>query len=251
VSASARHLTGVDEGPAPRGILQPLKNRKRQDDTYFVRKCIPSPPLRGIARVGRVCAAACWCAAVPRSAEREHTGAQTPDSSLTWNGITLYGIVDVGVHTDPWLPISDYFPAGPSRSSRKQQRSDHRVTPATDQSRVAFGNEPLMGLSGCSLETFFNPQSGNLSDALKSSLNNGRRSPRRLPMSQQLAVSCCGAAYAGFSSRRWHLYLRTPCHLLADGVGKYDPMGQPAFSLIGFSGTPPRGDTEIGAWTSR
>ena len=35
------------------------------------------------------------------------------NSSLTWNGITLYGIVDVGLqYQSHGVPISPYFPAG-------------------------------------------------------------------------------------------------------------------------------------------
>src|ERR1700756_2357803 len=35
------------------------------------------------------------------------------DTSLTWNGITLYGIVDIGIqYQTHGVPVSDYFPAG-------------------------------------------------------------------------------------------------------------------------------------------
>ncbi|HET7756261.1 MAG TPA: hypothetical protein VFK87_03310, partial [Steroidobacteraceae bacterium] len=43
--------------------------------------------------------------------------------SLTWNGITLYGIVDLGVQYDTHsAPFSDYFPPG---SSSLVQKNDY------------------------------------------------------------------------------------------------------------------------------
>jgi predicted porin len=92
------------------------------------------------------------------------------------------------------------------------------------------------------LETFFNPQSGNLSDALKSQvLNNGRaRAEQTTNVDSSVAGQLfAGGAYAGFSSPTYGT-LTFGRHVtpLADGVGKYDPIGAAnAFSLIGFSGT--------------
>ena len=77
-------------------------------------------------------------------------------------------------------PINDYFVAGSAEIVQKN--SNHSVTGITpsnlSQSRIGLqGAEPLVGdWSGVfKLETFFNPQSGNISDALKSlAQNNGR-----------------------------------------------------------------------------
>ncbi len=100
------------------------------------------------------------------------------------------------------------------------------------------------------LETFFNPQSGNLSDALKSQvLNNGRAlTAQTTNVDSSVAGQLfAGAAYAGFSSPTMGA-LTFGRHVtpLADGIAKYDPMGAAqAFSLIGFSGTTAGGgDTE-------
>ena len=92
------------------------------------------------------------------------------------------------------------------------------------------------------LETFFNPQSGNLSDALKSiALNNGRSlTSQSTNVDSSVAGQLfAGAAYAGFSSKSLGtLTFGRHVTLLADGIAKYDPMGAAqAFSLIGFSGT--------------
>src|SRR5260370_26421375 len=113
------------------------------------------------------------------------------------------------------------------------------------QSRMGLsGNEPLGGdWSGVfRLETFFNPQSGNLSDALKSQvLNNGRAlTAQSTNVDSSVAGQYfAGAAYAGFSSPTvGTLTFGRHVTLLADGVGNYDPMSaSQAFSLIGFSRT--------------
>jgi predicted porin len=201
----------------------------------------------GIARLGGAwVVAACWCAAAPKA----------PDSSLTWNGITLYGIVDVGLqYQTHGVPISDYFPAGTESIIQKNSNgSITAVTPSNlSQSRIGLsGNEPLAGdWSGVfRLETFFNPQSGNLSDALKSQvLNNGRAlSAQSTNVDSSVAGQLfAGAAYAGFSSPTVGTFtFGRHVTLLADGVAKYDPLAASnAFSLIGFSGTAAGGgDTE-------
>jgi len=185
------------------------------------------------------------------------SAATKDDSSLTWNGITLYGIVDVGLqYQTHGAPISDYFPAGSEAIIQKNSNASVTgLTPSNlSQSRIGLsGLEPL-SFQDVSfvfrLETFFNPQSGNLSDGLKSLvLNNGR------PLNQQgtnvdtsvAGQLFAGAAYAGFSSPTYGslTFGRHPTPA-ADGIAKYDPMGAAqAFSVIGFSGTAAGGgDTE-------
>jgi len=114
------------------------------------------------------------------------------------------------------------------------------------------GNEPLAGdwAAVFKLETFFNPSSGDLSDALKSvTLNNGK------PLTQQnVGVDSSvagqlfgGAAYAGLASPTVGTFtFGRNVTLVADGIAKYDPMGAAqAFSVIGYSGTAAGGgDTE-------
>ena len=213
---------------------------------------------RGIARVGGAWVlAACWCAAAPAQAQSASAPApKAPDSSLTWNGITLYGIVDVGLqYQTHGVPISDYFPAG--TESIIQKNSNGSITAVTpnnlSQSRIGLsGNEPLAGdwAGVFRLETFFNPQSGNLSDALKSQvLNNGRAlSAQSTNVDSSVAGQLfAGAAYAGFSSPSYGTFtFGRHVTLVADGIAKYDPMGAAqAFSVIGFSGTAGGGgDTE-------
>ena len=178
------------------------------------------------------------------------------DSSLTWKGITLYGIVDIGVQYDTHsAPFSDYFPPG---SNSLVQKNDYDspvgLTPSNlSQSRIGLaGNEPIGGdwAAVFRLETFFNPQSGNVSDGIKAvALNNGK------PLSSQVSgvdtsiagQAFSGAMYAGFASPTYGSFtFGRNVTIVADGISKYDPMGAAqAFSVIGFSGTAAGGgDTE-------
>src|SRR6266436_2242165 len=211
----------------------------------------------GIARVGGAWVLAAACCGVGTLAQAQSAApAPKADSSLTWNGITLYGIVDVGVqYQTHGVPISDYFPAGTESIIQKNSNSSiTAVTPSNlSQSRIGLsGNEPLVGdwAGVFRLETFFNPQSGDISDALKSqALNNGRAlDVQSTNVDSSVAGQYfAGAAYAGFSSPTYGTFtFGRHVTLLADGVGKYDPLSASnAFSLIGFSGTTAGGgDTE-------
>src|ERR1700682_2537263 len=69
---------------------------------------------RGLFRFGSVCVLGA-CAALTGLAQAQSgsTPPKAPDSSLTWNGITLYGIVDLVLrYQTHGVPISDYFSAG-------------------------------------------------------------------------------------------------------------------------------------------
>jgi predicted porin len=178
------------------------------------------------------------------------------DDSLTWKGVTLYGIVDIGLqYQTHGTPVSDYFPAGTAEPIQKN--SNNSVTGLTpsnlSQSRIGLaGNEPLVGdwAGVFRLETFFNPQSGDLSDGLKSLAQMNGRTLTAQTTNVDTSVAgqvFAGAAYAGFSSPTFGTltFGRHPTPL-ADGIAKYDPTGaSQAFSLIGFSGTTAGGgDTE-------
>jgi predicted porin len=182
-------------------------------------------------------------------------GAQSaaPDDSLTWHGITLYGIVDVGLQNQSHgAPINDYFVAG--SADIVQKNSNHSVTGITpsnlSQSRIGLqGAEPIVGdwMGVFKLETFFNPQSGDISDALKSlAQNNGRALGTQAAPGNQttnLDSSVAGQifqqSFAGFSSKTFGtITFGRQNTVLADGISKYDPnFASQAFSLIGLSGT--------------
>jgi predicted porin len=169
------------------------------------------------------------------------------DQSLTWYGITLYGIVDIGLQYDSHgAPFSDFFPAG--SADIVQKNSNHSEVGATpsnlSQSRVGLqGNEPLVGdWSGVfKLETFFNPQSGEISDALKSlAQNNGRAvNVQTTNLDSSIAGQAFQQSFVGLSSPTYGTFtFGRQNTLLADGVAKYDPQAvSQAFSLVGLSGT--------------
>ncbi|MHB8476341.1 MAG: porin [Steroidobacteraceae bacterium] len=171
----------------------------------------------------------------------------TADDSLSWHGITLYGIVDVGLQDQSHgAPINDYFVAG--SADIVQKNSNHSVTGITpsnlSQSRIGLqGNEPIVGdWSGVfKVETFFNPQSGDISDALKSlTQNNGRPlADQTSNIDSSVAGQIFQQAFAGFSSKTFGtVTFGRQNTVLADGVAKYDPnFASQAFSLIGLSGT--------------
>jgi predicted porin len=182
--------------------------------------------------------------------------AQPADDSLTLHGITLYGIVDVGLQYESHgVPFSDYFPA--SSADVVQKNSNNSQFGATSsnlsQSRVGLqGLEPLGAgdvYGVFKLETFFNPTSGNISDALKSLVqNNGRSAATQTTnLDSSIAGQAFQQAFVGLSSATLgSLTFGRQNTLLADGVAKYDPQGaSQAFSLIGLSGTTAGGgDTE-------
>lgn len=177
------------------------------------------------------------------------------DDSLTYHGITLYGIVDVGLQNQTHgAPISDYYPAG--SADIVQKNSNHSVTGITpnnlSQSRIGLqGIEPIAGdWSGVfKLETFFDPQSGEISDGLKSLVQNNGRSlaAQTTNLDSSVAGQIFQQSYAGFSSTTYGtITFGRQNTVLADGISKYDPnFASQAFSLIGLSGTAAgSGDTQ-------
>jgi len=169
------------------------------------------------------------------------------EESLTWKGITLYGVVDIGVQYDTHMaPFTPFRPAASGNIVRQNSRgSVVGVTPSNmGQSRVGLqGIEPLNDeWSGVfQVETFFNPQSGELADSLKSlAVNNG------LPLSKQsvgVDGSSAGQAFqtswVGLKSQRFGtLTFGRQVTLLLDGIIKYDPnYNASAFGLLGASNT--------------
>ena len=120
-------------------------------------------------------------AAMPTQAQQK-TGPGVPaEDSLTWQGITLYGVIDVGLQYD--THGAPFTPYRPSASGNIVRSNSHQsvlgLTPSNmGQSRVGLqGFEPLTDhWAGIfQIETFFNPQSGELADSLRSlTANNGK-----------------------------------------------------------------------------
>jgi predicted porin len=171
----------------------------------------------------------------------------SPDDSLTWHGITLYGVIDLGLQYDTHgAPFSDYRPAASANIVQKNSReSVFGVTPSNmGQSRVGLqGNEPLSGdwSAVFQVETFFNPQSGEIADALKSlTVNNGRTPANSgTNLDGSSAGQAFQTAYVGVKSKQFGtLTFGRQLTLLTEGTIKYDPnYDASAFGLIGASGS--------------
>jgi predicted porin len=178
------------------------------------------------------------------------------DESLSWHGITLYGIVDLAYQYETHgAPFSNYFITGGSEIVQKN--SNNAVSGVTSsgmsQSRIGLqGKEPLHFLdwSGVfKVETYFNPASGQITDALKSvTQNNGRAlTAQSTNIDSSIAGQPFEQAFAGISSPTWGtITFGRQNTTLADLIAKYDPQQTSyAFSLLGLSGTPAGGgDTQ-------
>src|SRR5258706_12153689 len=166
--------------------MPPIKSNNRQIGSSVVNhQKETATPVVSIARgVGLSCGGlVLWAALLAPGFAQAQSAAPAPssDDTLTWKGITLYGIVDIGIQNQTHgAPISDYFVGGSAEVVQKN--SNHAATgvvpSSLSNSRIGLqGVEPLVGdWSGVfKLETFFNPQYGQISDALKSLVqNNGR-----------------------------------------------------------------------------
>ncbi|HYX74919.1 MAG TPA: porin [Steroidobacteraceae bacterium] len=169
------------------------------------------------------------------------------EDSLTWKGITLYGVVDIGVQYDTHMaPFTPYRPAASGNIVRQNSRqSVVGVTPSNmGQSRVGLqGIEPLNDdwAAVFQVETFFNPQSGEIANSLKSlTANNG------VPLATQTvgvdgssAGQAFQTAYLGLKSQRFgSLTFGRQVTLVLEGIIKYDPnYNASAFGLLGASNT--------------
>ena len=184
---------------------------------------------------------------VPAAAQQKTGPGVDSEDRLTWQGITLYGVVDIGFQYDTHsAPFTPYRPAASGNIVRQNDyQSVTGLTPSNmGQSRIGLqGVEPLDGdwAAVFQVETFFNPQSGQIADSLKSlAANNGK------PLTQQ-SVGVDGSsagqifqtAYAGFKSEHFgELTFGRQITLLSEGGIKYDPnYMSTAFGLLGASNT--------------
>jgi predicted porin len=169
------------------------------------------------------------------------------DTSLTWNGITLYGTIDIGIaHQNHGAPLSqDFYPTLQYMIAASSNKSITSVASnGLSQSKIGLkGKEPLNDEFAFvfNLESGFNPTSGKLADAPKSLINNNG-----VPLSERKTASdgsragqlFNGTAYAGFSSKDYGtITFGRQNRLALDNIVKYDPMNASyAFSIIGYSG---------------
>ena len=182
-------------------------------------------------------------------------GAQAADdSSLTWNGITLYGVVDLAVtHEQHGAPLSQDWGNGLLWLISKSSNKSVTTLGPGYQSRVGLrGKETITDSLDFvfNAEAGFNPWSGKLSDGPASLIhNNGvaQASQTSGSDSSRAGQLFNGVAYAGLNSKEFGTVTagRNTTFVL-DDINKFDPMNSSfAFSLIGFSGvTAGGGNTE-------
>jgi predicted porin len=161
-----------------------------------------------------------WCglvlisamtASVPALAQQKTGPAITNEDALTLHRITLYGVVDIDLQYDTHgAPFSDYHPAASANIVQKNSRqSVLGLTPSNmGQSRVGLqGIEPLYGdwSAVFRVETFFNPQSGEIADSLKSlAVNNGRTpATSTTNLDGSSAGQAFQTAYVGLKSKQF------------------------------------------------
>lgn len=179
---------------------------------------------------------------------QQKTGPGVPaEEGLTWQGITLYGVVDLGVQYDTHsAPFTPYRPAASGNIVRNNSReSVVGLTPSNmGQSRVGLsGIEPLVGdwSAVFQIESFFNPQSGEIANSLKSlAENNGRAlNQQSVGVDGSSAGQAFQTAFVGLASPRFGtLTFGRQVTLLSEGTIKYDPNYlSTAFGLLGASNT--------------
>jgi len=178
------------------------------------------------------------------------------DTSLTWNGITLYGTVDVGIaYQNHGAPLSqDLYPTLQYMIGSSSNKSISSVASnGLSQSKIGVrGVEPLNDEFSFifNVEMGFNPTSGKLADAPKSLINNNgiALADRKTAGDGSRAGQFFnGSAFGGFSSKDWGTFtIGRQNTLFLDNIVKYDPMNASyAFSIIGYSGVAGgMGDTE-------
>src|SRR5581483_3693102 len=169
---------------------------------------------------------------------QQKTGPGVPaDDSLSLYGITLYGVIDIGLQYDTHsAPFTPYRPAASGNIVRQNSRqSVLGLTPSNmGQSRVGLqGIEPLNEEWSATfqIETFFNPQSGQLADSVRSLIaNNGK------------ALTEQSVAVDGSSAAQYILSLDDQVHAAAlykfngsDGSGRTAVQANVGGSLAGAS----------------
>jgi len=183
--------------------------------------------------------------------------------NLSWQGVTLYGAIDVGyAYQTNGTPLGrkisglEFTPNSTTKNltGRSISTMDHSNL---TQSFIGVKVEEELG-SGwkaiARLESGFVPLSGDITDGCKSFVDNAGK-----PYAQQNSsgdTNRCGQflngpAYAGLSNAAYGtLTLGRQSSLQQSNMRDYDPFAfSYAFSLFGYSGTAGgSGSTQVGAW---
>jgi predicted porin len=184
------------------------------------------------------------------------------DCPLTWNGITLYGAIDIGVdYMTHGVPFNGSYPQGvETLISKNSQGARFSIAPS------GLG-QSVVGLKGIEqfapawsfvfrFETGFDPYSLRLADGPKSLLENNAfilANQSGNNDSSRAGQIYNSQAYAGVTNNTFGtLTAGRQNSLTLDGIRAYDPMGGAyAFSVIGDSAkTAGVGDSEDARYTT-
>ena len=193
-----------------------------------------------------------------------NTGLKDPiPDSLSWQGVTIYGTVDVGyAYQTHGAPLGGAFYPGLEYNLNGSRNANRAISSLAEngleQSKIGVKVEEAVGygwLAIGKLETAFNPVSGELADACASMIrNNGRLYQDQSANSDgsRCGQAFNGSAYGGVSNPIYGtLTVGRQQSLELDSVSSYDPMGlAPAFALLGYSGGTAGGigSTETARW---
>jgi predicted porin len=181
------------------------------------------------------------------------------DCSLTWNGITLYGVYDVGVGwVSHGLPENGYNYEGESLVNRNGNHSQFLIAPNNLQ-QTGFGIKGKVEFlddwyAVFNASTGINPQSGQLANmAATNTTNNGlpRGSYSETGDGARAGQPLNDEFYGGISSAYLGMLTFGRQRALGtDAMLAYDPAGGAySFSYIGYNGTMAGGgDTEDTRW---
>jgi predicted porin len=186
-------------------------------------------------------------ASVPALAQQKTGPGITGDDALTWHGITLYGVVDIGLQYDTHsAPFTPYRPAASGNIVRQNSRQSVTGLTPSNMGQTRVGLQGIESLNDdwsavFQVETFFNPQSGEIADSLKSlAVNNGRSlATQTVGVDGSSAGQAFQTAFVGLKSARFGtLTFGRQATLLLEGTIKYDPnYNATAFGLLGASNT--------------
>ena len=211
-----------------------MRNQKRTTaSTSTAETCNGKRGLRGLATNGLALALLAASGGALAQTFADESSRPVEDGGLTWKGITLYGIIDAAVQYETHgAPFNDYWFAGGTDVVQKSSNNSVSgvVSNGLSQSRVGLqGSEPLhfLDFSGVfKLETFFNPASGNITDALKSVTQNNGRSlvDQSTDIDSSIAGQIFEQSFVGISSPTYGtLTFGRQNSTLADLFAKYDP----------------------------
>ncbi len=188
-----------------------------------------------------------------------------PDT-LTWRGVTVYGVIDVGFgYQSDGLATSGALYTGQGyniygESLVNGKRNASVTNNALSQSTIGVKIEEPLGYGFTALghiDTGFNPISGEIADACKSLVEVANAAVNGSKLQAFGDGSRCGQAfngeaYAGLSNASYGtLKIGRQNSLELDALANYDPMGLSySMSLLGWSGFSGAGagSTETARW---